>query len=372
LHDPWKKAPLARTSRKRSAAPTIRDVAEAAHVSRATVSRAFGQSHLLSEATVERVRAVSERLGYVPNHTARALSTGRAGNIALVVPDITNPFFAALMRGAQARARDEGYATFLGDSDETPELEDVLLGKLSAQVEGFVLASSRLSEERVLEHARRRPLVLINRDVAGLPRLLVDTRPGFARAVEHLAALGHRAIAYVAGPAISWSNRERHAAAASTAKRLGLRFVRIPTSRPSFEAGQACTESLLAADVTAALAFDDVTAQGIMAGLADRGLTVPGDLSLVGCDGILAPMIYPPLTSIATHCGQAGERAVDLLLGVLGGRHKRGECLTLTTELVIRATTAPPKITPRKASLRGTVQRGRDAKTPLDAIPVRP
>jgi LacI family transcriptional regulator len=347
---------LARSSRQRNAAPTIRDVAEAAKVSRATVSRAFGQPQLLSAETVERVRAVSERLGYVPNHTARALSTGRAGNIALVVPDITNPFFAALMRGAQARARDRGYATFLGDSDETPEVEDILLAKLSAQVEGFVLASSRLSKERVLDHARRRPLVLINRDVAGLPRLLIDTRPGFARAVEHLASLGHRAIAYVSGPAISWSNRERHAAAARAAKRLGLRFVRIPTSRPSFEAGQACTESLLAADVTAALAFDDVTAQGIMAGLADRGLAVPGDLSLVGCDGILAPMIYPPLTSIATHCGEAGERAVDLLLGVLSGKGPRGESLSVPTELIIRATTAPPSTRGRRKPTRPRAQ----------------
>ena len=335
-------ARVARSSREPDAAPTIRDVAEAAKVSRATVSRAFGQPHLLSEKTVELVRAVSDRLGYVPNHTARALSTGRAGNIALVVPDITNPFFAALMRGAQARARDRGYATFIGDSDETPETEDILLAKLSAQVEGFVLASSRLSKERVLAHAKRRPLVLINRDVPGLPRLLVDTRPSFARAVEHLASLGHRAIAYVAGPAISWSNRQRHAAVAQVAKRLAMRLVRIPTSRPSFEAGQDCTESLLASGVTAALAFDDVTAQGIMAGLAARGLSVPADLSLVGCDGILAPMIYPPLTSIATHCAEAGERAVDLLLGVLSGKVPRDESLSLPTELIIRATTAPP------------------------------
>jgi LacI family transcriptional regulator len=362
-------------SRDRKEVPTISDVAAAAKVSRATVSRAFGQPHLLNARTVELVRSVGERLGYVPNHTARALSTGRAGNIALVVPDITNPFFAALMRGAQARARDAGYATFLGDSDETPELEDILLTKLSAQVEGFVLASSRLAKERVLEHARRRPLVLINRDVPGLPRLLIDTRPGFARAVEHLAALGHRAIAYVAGPAISWSNRERHAAAARTAKRLGLRLVRIPTSRPSFEAGQACTESLLAADVTAALAFDDVTAQGIMAGLADRGLSVPGDMSLVGCDGILAPMIYPPLTSIATHCGQAGERAVGLLLESLGGKRRSGERLSLATELIIRATTAPPGSAGSAPSLRSPqTARGRRRATriPLDSIAVTP
>lgn len=311
-------------------------------MSRATVSRAFGQPHLLSRETVELVQAVAARLGYVPNHTARALSTGRAGNIALVVPDITNPFFAALMRGAQAKARDAGFATFLGDSDETPELEDMLLAKLSAQVEGFILASSRLSRERILHHAQRRPFVLINRDVPKLPRLLIDTGPSYARAVEHLAGLGHRAIAYLAGPTLSWSNRQRHKASLEAARRLGLALTRIPTSRPSFEAGRAATDALLASGATAALAFDDVMAQGVMAGLAARGLSVPGDISLIGCDGVLATTTYPPLTSVTAHCTRAGEEAVDLLLDVLDGKAPRDRTLNLPTELVIRATTAAP------------------------------
>lgn len=156
-------------------APTISRVAAEAMVSRATVSRAFGAPHLLSRETVEAVRAAATRLGYVPNQTARALSTGRTGNIALVVPDITNPFFAALMRGAQARARAAGYAMFLGDSDERPELEDELLAKLAAQVEGFLLVAPRMAEDRIRHHAARRPTVLINSDVPDLTRLLVDT-----------------------------------------------------------------------------------------------------------------------------------------------------------------------------------------------------
>jgi LacI family transcriptional regulator len=323
-------------------APTIRHVADAAKVSRATVSRAFGQPNLLSRETVALVRATAERLGYVPNHTARALSTGRAGNIALVVPDITNPFFAAMMRGGQARARDQGYATFIGDSDEAPELEDMLLGKLAGQVDGFILASSRLPSDRILEHAKRRPFVLINRDLPNIPRLLVDTGPSYAQAVEHLASLGHRAIAYVAGPTRSWSNRQRYNATVQTARRLGVEVVRISTSRPSFEAGQASTRELVEAGVTAALAFDDVMAQGIMAGLAARGISVPGHFSIVGCDGILAPTFYPPLTSIEAHCAEAGEQAVDLLIEVMQGNASAGKRIVLATELVIRMTTVPP------------------------------
>ncbi|SEF01915.1 transcriptional regulator, LacI family [Rhizobiales bacterium GAS188] len=322
--------------------PTIKQVADDAKVSRATVSRALNQPQLVSRETAESVRAAAARLGYVPNQTARALSTGRAGNIALVVPDITNPFFAALMRGAQARARDQGFATFLGDSDETPELEDVLLMRLSAQVEGFILASSRLPEKRVREHAQRRPFVLINRDLPHLSRLLIDTGPSYARAVEHLASLGHRSVAYVAGPRMSWSNRERSRAVMKSAQRLGLQAIQIPTLRPSYEAGRACTGDLLNAKVTAALAFDDVMAQGIMAGLASRGLSVPADFSVIGCDGVLATTTYPPLTSVASHCAAVGEQAVDLLVGALGSAAVREKRISLPTELIIRATTAAP------------------------------
>lgn len=325
-----------------SSLPTISAVADAAKVSSATVSRAFSRPELLSRETVERVRSVAARLGYIPNHAARALSTGRAGNIALIVPDITNPFFAALMRGGQATAREHGYATFIGDSDETPELEDMLLTKLSAQVEGFIIASSRLRTKQILEHANRRPCVLVNRDIPGLARLLVDTGPSYAQAVEHLVSLGHRLIAYVAGPSFSWSDRQRHDAVIKAAAGLGATIVRVPTSRPSFEAGQACVAELIRTGATAALAFDDVMAQGIMAGLAARGLSVPADLSLIGCDGILAPTLYPPLTSIATHCAQAGRQAVELLVSTLQGKPLPHRRINLPTELVIRATTQRP------------------------------
>lgn len=325
-----------------SSIPTISEVAAAANVSSATVSRAFSRPELLSSGTVERVHSVAVRLGYVPNHAARALSTGRAGNIALIVPDITNPFFAALMRGGQATAREHGYATFLGDSDETPELEDVLLTKLSAQVEGFIIASSRLRTKQILEHAQRRPCVIINRDVPGLARLLVDSGPSYAQALEHLVSLGHRSIAYVAGPAFSWSNKQRLAAVTGAAARHGVAVVRVATSRPSFEAGQACVDELIRTGATAALAFDDVMAQGIMAGLAARGLSVPADFSLIGCDGILAPTLYPPLTSITTHCAEVGRQAVELLVAALQGKPTSHRRINFATELVIRATTRRP------------------------------
>src|SRR4051812_33728641 len=133
---------------------------------------------MLNEQTVRHVREVAERLGYVPNQVARALSTGRHGNIALIVSDVANPFNPPLIKAAQLRADKAGLCVFLGNSDEDPAREELLVGPFSGQVEGPVRASSRLDEARIRLHATRRPLVLINRDIEGITRVLIDTAPG--------------------------------------------------------------------------------------------------------------------------------------------------------------------------------------------------
>src|SRR5215470_3528997 len=120
-------------------APTISDVAKAAGVSTSTVSRAFSRPEMLLEETVAQVRSVATQLGYLPNPMARALSTGRQGNIAIVVPDIANPFFPPLLRAAQTTADAAGFSVFLGDSYEDPARELRLVNKLVMQVEGFIL-----------------------------------------------------------------------------------------------------------------------------------------------------------------------------------------------------------------------------------------
>lgn len=325
--------------------PTISRVAMEAGVSRATVSRAFSHPDLLTPATVEKVRDIAARLGYVPNQVARALSTGRAGNIALIVPDIANSFFSALMRGAQAQAHARGYATFIGDTDETADLEDVLLGRLAVQVDGFVLASPRQDEKRIRDHAGRKPLVVINRDIEGIPRVLVDTTGGFREAVRLLASLGHRTIAYVGAPKSSWSNQQRARAVSEEGSALGVRIVGLDVGRPSHEAGRSIVDRVLRTGATAALAVDDGVAQGMMAGLAERGLSVPGDFSLAGCDNIIAATTYPPLTSVDAFCAEAGRRAVDLLIDGFvhpppPDRH------VIRGELVVRATTGPAPAPP--------------------------
>ena len=194
------------------AKPTISQVAETAGVSRASVSRAFTNPHMLGEATVARILGVAEDIGYVPNRTARALSTGRTGNVALVVPDIANPFFPPLIQAAQSLADKSDFCVFLGSSGEDPAQEDKLLSRFSDQVDGMILVSSRLPEEFIRHHAKARPLVLVNRDVKGIPRVLIDSGGGVAKAVLHLADLDHSRIIYLSGPIQSWSNRQRSAA----------------------------------------------------------------------------------------------------------------------------------------------------------------
>jgi LacI family transcriptional regulator len=321
-------------------APTISQVAEAAGVSRATVSRAFTRPDMLSAKTVRRVIAIAKKIGYVPNHTARALSTGRNSNFALVVPDVANPFFPPLIRAAQLEAEKLDFCVFLGNSDENPAQEEKLVSRFSTQVEGFILASSRLSDERIRFQATRRPLVLVNRDVKGIPRVLMDSGAGVGEAVDHLAALGHKRIAYISGPKSSWSNAQRRAAVQRRAKIHALQVLNLPAQIASFQTGYASAAAILDHGATAAVAFDDLMAQGALAGLAARGISVPRDFSIVGCDDVLGAMTHPPLSSVSNACAEAGRVAVSLLMEMLRSRVVRDVRCVLSTSLVIRNTTA--------------------------------
>lgn len=323
----------------RKGAPTISQVAKAAGVARSSVSRAFTRPQMLSTETVQRIKAAAESLGYVPNHTARALSTGRHGNVALIVPDVANPFFPPLIRAAQMEADRSDFCVFLGNSDEDPKQEDKLLGRFSGQVEGLILASSRLSDERIRAHAALRPLVLINRDVAGIPRVLIDSGSGVGEAVAHLAELGHHRIAYVSGPAASWSNKQRRAAVRKAAERLGLTVEVVAAPVPTYEAGWHAVAGIVASSATAAIAFDDLTAQGVLAGLAHRGIVVPRDFGVVGCDDVLGAVTYPALTTVSNRSTEAGKAALSLLLDMLSSSAIRDVRYVLETHLVIRNTT---------------------------------
>lgn len=329
---------------KRTRGVTISQVADAAGVARSSVSRAFTRPDMLLPETVDRIKKAAEALGYVPNHTARALSTGRHGNIALIVPDIANPFFPPLIQAAQLEADRSDFCIFLGNTEESRKQEDKLVSRFAGQVEGLVLVSSRLTDERIRAHAGQLPLVLVNRDLDGIPRVLIDSTPGVQAAVAHLAGLGHRRIVYVSGPSTSWSNKQRRAAIRAATTRLDIQMEIVPAALPSHDSGRNAVSAILATGATAAVAFDDLTAQGVLAGLAERRVSVPRDFSLIGCDDVLGAVTYPALTSVSNRSVEAGRTAVSLLFDMLQSRAVGDVRYVLETHLVQRSTTAMPAI----------------------------
>ncbi len=323
--------------------PTISEVAALAGVARSTVSRAFSQPDRLTRETVARVLNVAKQLGYTPNPVAQALSTGRSRNIALVVPDVANPFFPPLIRAAQRRAEEFDLCVFLGDSDEKPEREGQLLERFANQVDGVVLVSSRLSDEQIRSYAQRLPLVLINRDIDNILRVLIDSGTGIEEAVQHLADLGHRQVAYVSGPATSWSNAQRRTAIRSAAQRHGVEVTSISANRSTHESGRKAAERIVASGATACVAFDDLLAQGILAGLAELSVRVPHDISVIGCDDVLGSTTSPALTTVSNHCVAAGEAAISLLADGIGDAAELDVRHVLKTHLVVRESTSRRK-----------------------------
>ncbi len=188
---------------------TLQDVAREAGVAVSTVSRALTQPERISPPTRARVQEVARRLGYRPNRIARAVVSGRTQMLAVLVPDITNPHHFGLIRGAEERARAADRTLVLGDTRGDPGLEADHLDRLGSVVDGIVLASSRLPDADLRELARRRPVVLHNRELPGLPGVVTDFDDGMRQILEHLAALGHRRVAYLSGPRRAWSEGRR-------------------------------------------------------------------------------------------------------------------------------------------------------------------
>ena len=188
---------------------SIADVAREAGVSRQTVSRALNNKGEISSATLQRVREVIDRLDYRPSSIARGLATHHTRTIGLVVPDIANPFFADISRGADDLAHAAGYSLLLCNSVEDQDREADLLRILEQHaVDGVVLCSSRLSESALVELVRRHDaVVLINHTIAGSDSVCVDDARGAGLVVQHLMRSGRRRIALVAGPRSSFSSR---------------------------------------------------------------------------------------------------------------------------------------------------------------------
>ena len=324
-------------------AVTIKDVARAAGVSPSTVCRALSSPDLVRPETRERVRRSAAELDYSPNRAARGLITGRTGNLGLIVPDLGNPFFPAVVKGIQARAREADHAVFLADTDEDPAAEIQLVRTLAKQVDGIVLCSPRMSEPELRGFAAQTPLVMLNRRVGRLPAVTFDNIDGMRQAVTHLTALGHRRIAYVAGPRTSWSNRERVRGLRIAVTVAGAELVEVGAVQPQFEGGVAAADQVLATGVTAVIAYNDVIALGLLSRFNGRGIAVPAAISVIGFDDIaLSAMVHPSLTTVGLPTKSCGRAGVDLLLGLLQDPVRFGTTRReLGTQLMVRGSTGP-------------------------------
>ncbi len=272
----------------------------------------------------------------------RRTKAGRATHsVALLIPDIANPFYAELTRGTQLQLTASGFTQILADTQESSAVEEQALQRVSKIADGVLLAASRVSNKQLRAAAQACPIVLINRVLEGFSSVWLDTGVGVEQALDHLISLGHRDVAYLSGPRSSWSDGLRWRALRVAAKRKPVRLVKLGPFAPMIAAGPAAADAAVGAGVTACIAFNDLLAIGAMRRLKERGVHVPGELSLVGCDNVFgSDFCSPPLTTVAGDLQRLGRTAVQLLLAKVEDPNRTDEVVALPTHLQIRRSTS--------------------------------
>lgn len=322
---------------------TIADVAARAGVSKATVSRVFSRPEVVRPETRDRVLESARALSFVPSRIARSLAIGRTGSIGLFVPDIANPYFSPVIKAVQREARRRDLIVFTADSDEDDEDEYDLARTLAQQADGLLFFSPRMPDTAILELAEQVPLVVVNREIPGVPAVIIPSDDGMTQAVEHLVALGHSHLAYVSGPRDTYSNRARLTAVRAAARRFAVRLTELGPFVPLFTSGMRAGDLLVASGATAAITYNDLMALGVLQRLTERGLKVGHDISLVGFDDIwLAPITQPPLTTVHAPAPEAATSALRWLLELIDEPDKRDRrSIRMACELIVRSSTGP-------------------------------
>jgi LacI family transcriptional regulator len=329
----------------RRAQPTIYDVARLAGVSTATVSRALNGTGRIAPATRTAIDAAVAQLEYRPNTIARSLVTKSTQTIALLLPDITNPFYAALVSGIQQYVLERDHTMLLCTTEGDPAQEERYLELLRAkQVDGALVDGLVLPPERIARFVQEGfPIVCLDRDIqsASVPLVQVDNRYGARMATEYLLGLGHRRIAHVSG-AESRIADDRIAGYADALAAVGT--VTNPalianggfTEAGGFEA----TRALLARSTkfTAVFAANDLSALGVLHALVGAGLRVPYDVSVVGFDDLpLSRFTTPPLTTVRQPAVEIAQHATRLLLDLVSGIPVEQQRHLFAPTLTIRA-----------------------------------
>lgn len=323
--------------------PTIYDVAREAGVATSTVSRAYGRPGRVNADTAQLVFQAAERIGYRAKRIPAAPPGERTRHeaIQLVIADVTNPFYGEIIKGAYEAAREAGYHLILSHTNESPEVERQTIERELRQVDGIVIASSRMTDSGLRMMAKQTSMVLLNRIIPEASCVVTDNDRGIHRAVEHLGALGHERIVYVAGPEASWSDGTRWRALREAAAEFEVEARRIGPNEPTVLAGLNAARRVARLDYTAVLAYNDQLAIGVMKGLRKLGVGVPDQVSVVGFDNIMVDeLVEPALTTVASPLYRMGFTGVRNCIAVAQGALTTGTPLVLPVRLIVRQSTA--------------------------------
>jgi LacI family transcriptional regulator len=337
--------------------PTIRDVARAAGVSPATVSRYLNKTLSLPAGTAGEIDRACEALAYRPNLLAQRLSTGSSALIGLATPEIANPFFASLAAAAEEEAGRRGYSILITSTNGDPDIECANIDRLDARhVDGLMVLTNRPDDGRICRRITgRRDVVVMDEDVPGadVARIFVENEKGAYQATRFLIEAGHRRIAHVGGPRDLFSARERFNGFLRALREAGVDADPALVRFGDYDraSGLAAIRSLMsdsASPPSAIFAGSDYIALGILQGLNEMGLQSPRDLSIASFDDMpFAELLHPPLTTVRQPIYEMGKLGVSTLLAQLREDQAPGVA-RLPTALVVRGSVA--QAAPRRRS----------------------
>lgn len=326
---------------------TISDVARQAGVAPATVSRVLNQKDDVSDETRKHVLAVIKQLDFRPSGIARSLATRQSGTLGLIVPDITNPFFADIACGVEHLAYAQNYHVFLCNAEENPQLELAVLDSLrEKQVDGVIICSSRLDDRQLGEVLRNHPAaVLVNRrspeagDLA-VSMVMLDDEAGGEIMTRHLLQ-GRQAVGFLAGPAASRGGQERFNGYCRAYRAAGLDFRPewVRRCRADVQGGYQAARELLAQqpELQGLFCYNDLVAIGALQACAELGQAVPDSLVVGGFDDIpVAALVTPALTTCRVPRNELGRLAAQALLDQIQDGKEGSVLITLTAELIVR------------------------------------
>nr|WP_201468805.1 LacI family DNA-binding transcriptional regulator [Microbacterium hydrocarbonoxydans] len=328
----------------RSARAGITDVAKLAGVSLSTVSRAMNGNPTVDPLLVERVRAAAAELGYTANPLARSLVLGQTQTVSVMIPDLANPTFQAILHGLSRAAAADGFHVLISDTAEQVADEVALATTTRRRTDGVILCAPRLPQSELSALLPTvAPAVVINRlPQIDVPTVAADYGAAMGELIAHLRELGHRRIVFLSGVVGSASGEARARAIADAAAVGDIEFIEIPAG-VDFDSGAASADAVVASGATAVLAFNDLVAMGLLSAVTTRGLRVPDDLSITGFDDIpFAAYTTPPLTTAAVPAAEIGRLAWDAMHALLTGGEPVSAA-TFTPAVVVRASTGPAK-----------------------------